>query len=176
MTLTQIDQRTMQWTADRLRTPWLTPVMRFFTFLGDWPTWIALIFVARLQNGWLWEVFGWVGWAWVPAWLSCWLLKIAVRRRRPSIKLQDTGFGAVLKDPDPWSFPSSHTGCAWAVCVPLAQGMFDAGYGMWGWVPLAHASMICLSRIYLGAHYPSDVLGGLGIGVSWAMAAAYFLN
>ena len=149
MTLTQIDQRTMQWTADRLRTPWLTPVMRFFTFLGDWPTWIALIFVARLQNGWLWEVFGWVGWAWWQLLLAL----IAVRRRRP-VSTADTDL--VPSSKTPTLVFLRRIPAALGGCVPRS-GMFHAGYGMG--LGTARACFDDQSFAHLSGSPPSDVLG-----------------
>jgi membrane-associated phospholipid phosphatase len=45
----------------------------------------------------------------------------------------------------------------------------------WGWGLLALAIAISYSRIYVGVHFPSDVLGGVGLGalgalVGWATA------
>ena len=67
-----------------------------------------------------------------------------------------------------WSFPSGHTLnavvlaglLAWLVGRRLRgwrRVVFDAGVALW-------ALLVGLSRIYLGVHYPSDVLAGLAVG------------
>jgi undecaprenyl-diphosphatase len=58
------------------------------------------------------------------------------------------------------SFPSSH-----AVNIAAAATVLGLSYPAWS-VPLAAgAAVVGLSRVYLGLHYPSDVLGGFFIGV-----------
>ena len=73
-------------------------------------------------------------------------------------------FSSLMKNPDPYSFPSSHTACAWVVCASLGLALG------WGWpIWILYASAISYSRIHVGAHYPLDVLIGTLIGVSIAM-------
>jgi undecaprenyl-diphosphatase len=37
---------------------------------------------------------------------------------------------------------------------------------------VAVVSMVCMSRVYLGVHYPSDVASGASLGVAWALLLA----
>ena len=62
------------------------------------------------------------------------------------------------------SFPSAHASGAAAVAVLVSRR-----HGRLGWIAWALAIWIGLSRIYLGRHYPTDVLTGflLGAIVSW---------
>ena len=60
------------------------------------------------------------------------------------------------------AFPSSHTAVALAVVIALvpflARPLAAAG--------IAYAGLVGWSRVYLGVHYPLDVLAGAGIGMA----------
>jgi undecaprenyl-diphosphatase len=66
------------------------------------------------------------------------------------------------------SFPSSHTANNFAVAVVLA--IF---FRRWGWLYFLPAMLISYSRIYVGSHFPSDVLAAavLGAGVACLVLA-----
>jgi undecaprenyl-diphosphatase len=59
------------------------------------------------------------------------------------------------------SFPSDHALLFFALCVPLWRRSRWLGLAMGGWTLI----VICLPRLYLGYHYPSDVLAGAVIGI-----------
>ena len=60
-----------------------------------------------------------------------------------------------------YSFPSGHTGSAFALAVVVFMVM-PWKYGV---IALTLASLMGFSRLYVGIHYPSDVLGGMVLGV-----------
>ncbi|MCL6475423.1 MAG: phosphatase PAP2 family protein [Firmicutes bacterium] len=67
------------------------------------------------------------------------------------------------------SFPSSH-----AVNNFAAATLFALYYRGWvAWLAIGLAALVSYSRIYLGLHYPSDVLGGAFIGVLSALGVAW---
>jgi undecaprenyl-diphosphatase len=88
-------------------------------------------------------------------------------RVRPMLAFQSPGM-VVAPSWREWSaFPSDHATLFFA----LATGIFRAAPRL-GCVALGHALIVvCLPRVYVGVHYPSDVLGGglLGAGIAYAL-------
>lgn len=65
-----------------------------------------------------------------------------------------------------WSFPSDHATASFAIVTTfLLHRVWRRGFFL-----LAGAFVICWSRIYLGTHYASDVLGGAVTGAAAAVA------
>jgi len=106
---------------------------------------------------------------------STFLLKRLVKRDRPYARHDDivarrSSDLELIQRPDPRSFPSGHTALAVALATTLALE-YPGPYVI---VPSAiWAGSIALSRVWLGLHYPSDVLlgGVLGGGIAWAVHA-----
>jgi undecaprenyl-diphosphatase len=74
-----------------------------------------------------------------------------------------------------FGFLSSHAANSMALAVFLAM-VLPAGRFRWGKVTVfLWAVLLSYSRMYLGAHYPSDVLGGAALGalLGWAAATAF---
>jgi membrane-associated phospholipid phosphatase len=87
-------------------------------------------------------------------------LKISINRERPADKYPTEIF--VSSPTHGGSFPSGHTSLAFATATTLALD-----YKKWYVVLPAYlwAASVAYSRMYLGVHYPSDVLGGIIIGI-----------
>jgi undecaprenyl-diphosphatase len=101
-------------------------------------------------------------------------LKLTFHRARP-----DPFFG--YPAPDTYAFPSGHamvalcfyTALAWIVSARLGAKWLRVS--VWTAAALLIV-LIGLSRIYLGVHYPSDVLGGYAAGVVWMASVAKLRN
>ena len=70
-------------------------------------------------------------------------------------------------DGAPYSFPSGHT-CA---SIGAALAMYPFLERKWGIPLVILAVLISLSRLYVGVHYPTDVLGGAVVGAFAAWGA-----
>ena len=159
------DRQSLLWAAAR-RKPMLDSIMQAFTRAGDWASWTFLLLVAIAYGDTPRRLAFAVAPRLVATFLLCLGIKTLSKRRRPTEALR--GFVSLLKNPDPYSFPSSHAACAWTVCTSLALLL---GWS-WGWpLLLAHAAAISYSRVHVGAHYPLDVFSGASIGLAVAFVS-----
>ena len=90
------------------------------------------------------------------------IFQFAVLRPRPAEVIPNLRL--IWPPPDFPSYPSGHASCAFAIAV-----LFGLRWRkVWVWaIGLALASIIAISRVVLGMHYPTDIVAGaiLGIGV-----------
>lgn len=100
--------------------------------------------------------------------LLMWILKIGFHRARPQ-PFFDTRL------PASYSFPSGHAMLSFCLCLSAATLFAASRKNIWVriailafWVGLSGA--IGYSRIYLGVHYPSDVLAGYLAALVWSLA------
>lgn len=91
------------------------------------------------------------------------VLKHLVGRVRPWLVVE--GLTRLVAEHDPNSFPSGHT------CAAFAAGATWARYAKKRWLKglcIAQAVLMGFSRLYVGVHFPSDVLAGCAVGLSCA--------
>ncbi len=96
-----------------------------------------------------------------------------VSRMRPAVADLTSGL------PTGASWPSGHAAAAAALYGAAAALVIAYYRGPWRWVilalPLLLAPAVGISRIYVAAHYPTDVLAGLLLGGTWVYACARLL-
>lgn len=92
------------------------------------------------------------------------VLKRLISEARPAVYLKDSAYPFFIDHVtlhNYQSFPSGHTASAFALATVLALA---AGKKQYGWVYLLLAILVGYSRIYLGQHFPDDILVGTLLG------------
>ena len=155
-----MDVSILLWIQENMRFDFLTPFWRAVTFLGNggW-FWIALgigllCFKRTRRTG-----FTVLAALVIGALITNVGLKNMVARIRPYDYTE--AIHALLPPQSDFSFPSGHTCASFAaafVCLKLLAGA-------WGKSAVVLAALIAFSRLYLGVHFPTDILGGLLIGL-----------
>ncbi|MBM3318975.1 MAG: phosphatase PAP2 family protein, partial [Candidatus Eisenbacteria bacterium] len=157
--LVRLDGEIIVWVQSALRGPWLDA---FFTTLTNGRLFVGPLLALALLI--LWRG-GAAGRWWVLAMavailltdqLSSAVVKPLVGRTRPCFAVAEVE--ALVRQARSASFPSSHAANSFGVATLLWLG-----FPRWRWAALALASLVSFSRIYVGVHYPSDVLAGAAL-------------
>ena len=155
----------MLWLQEHIRGEFLNVLMPLITSLGDIGfIWILIGAVFAVQKK--YRQAGILIWI---ALLSEWLLVDGVLK---NIFMRVRPFHAselllpLIELPDSWSFPSGHSGSSFAAATVMWMRL-PRKYALPGAVL---AVLIAFSRLYVGVHYPTDVLAGAAVGicVGWA--------
>jgi membrane-associated phospholipid phosphatase len=155
--LQELDRRLLRAMRTRYHAPRTETTMKTLGIVGEWGgAWVAIGVAAAAVDATRRE--RWLRAAAVaPAAVGVnYLVKLAVRRRRPRLGR----LPPLAAAPSELSFPSAHATSSLAAAAAMgrvAPGLRPPLYGL--------AGAICVTRPYLGMHYPSDVLGGAAIGL-----------
>lgn len=154
----QVDKAILLFIQNNLRYPALTP---FFKAVADYGVIILGVYVVLML---LWEkrrVFPIASACVVSGLLGDFIkdyLKKAVMRPRPFLEIP--ALEPLIKRPKGFSFPSGHTTLAFAVAFIISR-ILPKRYSIPAFLI---AALVAFSRLYLGVHYPTDVLGGICVG------------
>ncbi|MCR5212979.1 MAG: phosphatase PAP2 family protein [Eubacterium sp.] len=159
---------------NNLRTDFLNHVMQFFSFLGNggW-FWIVLctvlILVKRTRPIGIIAAVGLV----VSFLIVNGIIKPIVDRARPFDSIDELIL--ITNKPLDSSFPSGHTSSSFVVACAITWCL-TGKRKFWGLLLIIIASLIAFSRLYLGAHYPTDVMVGLFLGVIISIVTYFALR
>ncbi|MGC5774191.1 phosphatase PAP2 family protein [Paenibacillus pabuli] len=169
----RFDDTLMTWIQD-MESPGMTRWMELFTWIGSGLPVVAITLISMIV------LYVFLGHRRELLFLGCviagsailnTLLKLLFHRARPSIHriIEATGY----------SFPSGHSMAAFSLYGGLA-------FLIWKHVPTAAGRVLMIivsavfivtigmSRIYLGVHYPSDVIGGYFLSGCWLATCIWF--
>jgi membrane-associated phospholipid phosphatase len=142
---------------------WLDRMMTGFTQLGNGFAALGIALILFLANFKLLTYELLLGS--VSLWLVVELMKFLVHRSRPFIRLTQArvvGGRAIGQ-----SFPSGHTSQAFFMVTLIAQHFH---FTLWVVILLyVIAALVGITRMYVGAHYPRDVLAGAILGSAWGL-------
>lgn len=154
-----------------IRTPLLDEIMVFITKMGDLSfVWILmsalLIFYPKTRKTGIVVLVSLL----VNFLLCNIILKNLVQRIRPFDV--NTTIGIIIPKPTDFSFPSGHTSAGFTV----AAALFCEHKKTIRIAALILAAVIAFSRLYLYVHYPTDVIGGIVIGIFSGYCGSKMIN
>ncbi len=163
--IVEVDGRILLLIQEFLRFEWLNPIVLFLTSLGNAGViWILLAAILLLQKKYQKTGVSMAISLLIGFLITNLLLKNWVCRPRPYNMIPELHALVTAND---WSFPSGHSTCSMAGAVSMFLGLPKK----MGVPALILGALICLSRLYVGVHYPTDVLCGAAIGVLAAVCA-----
>ena len=163
-----MDGQILLWIQDNLRNPVLDAIFVFFTTLGNagiiWGIVAIMLLAIKATRK--------AGVCCCMAFMMILIvnegiIKHIVNRTRPFNAVE--GLSILIRAPGSSSFPSGHTATAFAVTTILLFSLPKK----YSFVGLFVASMIAFSRMYVGVHYPTDVLGGLIMGIIYGLIGLF---
>lgn len=158
--ITNFDLSIMMFVQENLRSAIGDAIMVFITHLGD--------------GGWLWIAIGVLLLLFKKTRLAGFsvLISLAINALFTNITLKDLiarprpfhvsdQILPLIPLPSSFSFPSGHTSGS----LTAAFALYKTTPKKYGVPAVILAALIGLSRIYVGVHYPTDVLGGLAVAI-----------
>jgi len=176
--MTDLNRFLFRLVNDVWTSPALDPCMLFLGSINDYAVvWLVLLGALAALGG---KTGRWAALAGLAAlvlgFVSSEVLKSLVMQSRPFVSLPDVRL--LISPPSSYSFPSVNATYAFAASsgASLTARRLLGRLPIWVWGFLALAVAVSYSRVYVGVHYPSDVLSGaiIGILIGWLVASIGF--
>lgn len=166
-----VDGNILLFLQETVRNPVLNSVMIFITKLGDGGMiWIAvtilLLACKKTRKVGVMSMAALIG----SLLINDVLLKNLVQRPRPFHTMPE--LITLVPPPGHFSFPSGHSSSSFAAAIVLYRNLPQKR----GILAMVLAVLIAGSRMYVGVHYPTDVLTGAIVGTMIGMGAEYLVK
>lgn len=147
------------------------PIVIFITHLGDFGfIWIIITIIFLLFKKTRRISYMMICAMLLSLFINNGILKNCIMRIRPYEAI--IGLTRLIEAQSDFSFPSGHSASSFAAAVVIYK-MVDKKYGV---LAITLAFLISLSRLYVGVHYPSDVLFGILSGTFIALFVVYIFR
>lgn len=168
----QMDEQVLVWIAQNVRCALLDPFMKLYTQLGN----TGMLFIVLGLVLLLFKQTRKAGLSALCAMLIGlvvvnFTIKPLVARARPWLVIEN--FVNLVPEHDPNSFPSGHTNAAFAFAIAVC---LSAPKRWMKITAVCLAAVMGLSRLYVGVHFPSDVLAGAVVGSLCGLLGAFVVK
>ena len=156
--ITALDLSILDFIRNTLSSPVADIIMKCLTYSIEYGAMAILVFIVMMfvkkmrKTGFAVMLFGEL------------ILKHIVCRPRPFTV--NSAIDIIIKAPSGFSFPSSHT----ATCFAMATAIY-LFHKRLGIIAYIYAALVAFSRMYLYVHYPSDIFGGVILGICCGIGA-----
>lgn len=170
-TLLNIDGGLLLLIQEHVRTPLLNDIMIFITTLGNGGMiWIAatllLLIPKKTRKVGIISAVALLG----SLIINNNIVKNLVQRPRPYMTFKDIQI--LIPTPSEFSFPSGHTSSSFAAAAVFYRHLPKK----LGLPSVILAGLIGFSRLYVGVHYPTDVIAGVLMGILLSYLAEFLVN
>ena len=163
-----------------LHVGWLDPVMTFISSEMGWiPFYAVLLFFVFYKYRWkgLWVLLGVIVVITLSDQISASVFKPIFHRLRPCYDplIEDLVYTPKGKPGGHYGFISSHAANTFALASFIYMTM-KKHYSKIGWIMFPWAILVSYSRIYMGVHFPGDIICGAIVGMILGFGIGYLVD